>query len=138
MNSAIVANTTITASLSPTPLPTHNINVINGIEVNITDMPVNDYLKELCDLSFGCSLRHSITWTIAYLIAYLIVFMIGLIGNLSVLWIIYGLKKQKNTSGSVSSNKVFYRFVGNLALADLLVVLFCLPPTLIGNIFGRK
>lgn len=36
------------------------------------------------------------------------------------------------------SNLVFYRFVCNLALADLLVVLFCLPPTLIGNIYFRK
>lgn len=36
------------------------------------------------------------------------------------------------------SNVVFYRFVCNLALADLLVVLFCLPPTLIGNIYLRK
>nr|XP_046918057.1 uncharacterized protein LOC124498358 [Dermatophagoides farinae] len=33
------------------------------------------------------------------------------------------------------SNQVFYRFVCNLALADLLVVLFCLIPTLIGNIY---
>lgn len=36
------------------------------------------------------------------------------------------------------SNLVFYRFVCNLALADLLVVLFCLPPTLIGNIYLRE
>ena len=146
MNSVIVINST--ASVSPPDLPTNDINVINDLNLNnttlasighlITEMPVNDYLKDLCDLSFGCSLRHSITWTIAYLIAYLIVFLIGLIGNLSVLWIIYGLRKQKNTSVSISSNKVFYRFVGNLALADLLVVLLCLPPTLIGNIFGRK
>lgn len=104
----------------------------------LTDIPINDYMSELCDLSFGCYLRHSMMWTFAYLIAYLIVFLIGLIGNLSVLWIIYALRKQNNNSVSVSSNKVFYRFVGNLALADLLVVLFCLPPTLIGNIFGRK
>ena len=103
-----------------------------------TDSPVNDFLKDLCHLSYGCYLRRSITWTIAYLIAYLIVFLIGLIGNLSVLWIIYAIRKQTNNSVSVSSNKVFYRFVGNLALADLLVVIFCLPPTLIGNIFGRK
>jgi hypothetical protein len=106
-----------------------------GIE---TENNINDYITNLCNISFGCYLRHSITWTIAYLIAYIIVFLIGLIGNLSVLWIIYALRKQKATSSSVSSNTIFYRFVANLALADLLVVSFCLLPTLIGNIFGRK
>ncbi|XP_054157280.1 neuropeptide SIFamide receptor-like [Oppia nitens] len=109
-----------------------------GVDLNTgaEHQDLDDYIASLCNLSFGCYLRHSITWTIAYLIAYIIVFLIGLIGNLSVLWIIYALRKQTNSSVSVSSNKVFYRFVGNLALADLLVVLFCLPPTLIGNIFG--
>jgi hypothetical protein len=106
-----------------------------GIE---TENNIDDYIKTLCNISFGCYLRHSITWTIAYLIAYIIVFLIGLIGNLSVLWIIHALRKQKGTSSSISSNKIFYRFVANLALADLLVVSFCLLPTLIGNIFGRK
>jgi len=124
-NETIIKSTNLNSNLS-----------ISDLKLETEDN-IEDYIKTLCNISFGCYLRHSITWTIAYLIAYLIVFLIGLIGNLSVLWIIYTLRKQKGTS-SVSSNKVFYRFVGNLALADLLVVLLCLPPTLIGNIFGRK
>uniref|UniRef100_A0A6P6YK54 Neuropeptide SIFamide receptor-like n=1 Tax=Dermatophagoides pteronyssinus TaxID=6956 RepID=A0A6P6YK54_DERPT len=190
----------------------------------------------------ACNLRYSLSWTIILIIAYLIVFLFGLFGNISVLWIVWMLKRenkyrqsgiaitttafnynnqnqfnngdQKNYNGNHSytkdnssctnlnqnihrlnvqttttittannrinlspnpsfnshnnynnnnnnsggstpqyhhqtvyyqssvplitinrSNQVFYRFVCNLALADLLVVLFCLIPTLIGNIY---
>lgn len=90
-----------------------------------------------CDIAIGCYLRHSVEWTIVYSIAYVLVFLIGLIGNVSVLWIVFTMRRNKNSLSS-NSNKVFYGFVGNLALADLLVIIFCLPPTLLGNIFGRK
>ncbi|KAH9527671.1 Neuropeptide FF receptor 2 [Dermatophagoides farinae] len=214
----------------------------------------------------SCNLRYSLSWTIILIIAYLIVFLFGLFGNISVLWIVYMLKRENKcrqsgvaittaalnshnnnnytfncgsgcggggggcgekgnsvftnennnnnnpqsphsihrfitnnnnrlnnnslspnpsinhhhhhhhnqnfisnnnvgfggSSGSTTtttttstpqyhhtvyyttsvplitinrSNQVFYRFVCNLALADLLVVLFCLIPTLIGNIY---
>ncbi len=123
-------------------LVSNESNSYFNLSLNISELEkeVNsdDFMESHCNISFGCYLRHSITWTIAYITAYLIVFLIGLIGNLSVLWIINALRKQTHTSSTVSSNKIFYRFVGNLALADLLVVLFCLPPTLVGNIYGRK
>ncbi|KAH9416212.1 Neuropeptide FF receptor 2 [Dermatophagoides pteronyssinus] len=189
----------------------------------------------------ACNLRYSLSWTIILIIAYLIVFLFGLFGNISVLWIVWMLKRENkcrqsgvaitttafnynnpnqfnngeqknyngnnhhsytkdnssctnlhrlnvqtttttittannrinlspnpsfnshnnynnnnNSSGGSTpqyhhqtvyyqssvplitinrSNQVFYRFVCNLALADLLVVLFCLIPTLIGNIY---
>ncbi|KAH9402188.1 Neuropeptide FF receptor 2, partial [Tyrophagus putrescentiae] len=166
-----------------------------------------------------CYLRYSISWTVVLFLTYFIVFFIGLLGNLSVLWIVYMLKGEgkrrhscvtsqvtinynyhnhnhnhnqlnghngingthvangngaavhvngngnhhfnnhnNNNHSSHSTNSsmycqqqvyysalpaisinrsniVFYRFVCNLALADLLVVLFCLPSTFIGNIY---
>ena len=126
-----------------------------------------------------CNLRYSLSWTIVLFFAYLIIFLIGLLGNLSVLWIVYMLKGETKrrhscvTSAATNyygagpgggaghnshnssyycqhhystvpvisinrSNVVFYRFVCNLALADLLVVLFCLPATFTGNIYLRE
>lgn len=78
------------------------------------------------------------SWTVALCIAYLIVFLIGLVGNLSVLWVIFVLRRNSCHSMFATCNKVFNGLIGNLALADSLVILFCLPPTLIGNIFTRK
>lgn len=122
-----ITNSTLTC------LPNADNNYVNG-----NCMSDEEEIAWPCNASFGCFLRHSITWTIIYMIAYLVVFLIGLVGNLSVLWITYALRKQKSSSVAVSSNRIFYRFVANLALADLLVVIFCLPPTLIGNTFGRE
>ena len=101
--------------------------VLKGVEVSRT-----------CDQGDFCFMRYSTVWTIALCVAYLFVFFIGLVGNLSVLWIIWKFRRTHDLSMFNSCNKVFNGLIGNLAFADLLVVLFCLPPTLIGNIFSRK
>lgn len=82
--------------------------------------------------------RYSPVWTLALCIAYLVVFFLGLVGNLSVLWVIFILRRNSRQSMFATCNKVFNGLIGNLALADLLVIIFCLPATLISNIFTRK
>lgn len=82
--------------------------------------------------------RYSPVWTLALSIAYLVVFFLGLVGNLSVLWVIFILRRNSRQSMFATCNKVFNGLIGNLALADLLVIIFCLPATLISNIFTRK
>ncbi|XP_054157511.1 neuropeptide SIFamide receptor-like [Oppia nitens] len=89
-----------------------------------------------CDSDDYCFMRYSAGWTVALCIAYLLVFIIGLVGNLSVLWIILTFRRTYDLSVFNSCNKVFNGLISNLAFADLLVVIFCLPPTLIGNIFS--
>src|SRR5699024_369397 len=82
--------------------------------------------------------RYSPLWTIVLCIAYLVVFILGLVGNLSVLWVIFILRRSSRHSMFATCNKVFNGLIGNLALSDLLVLIFCLPATLISNIFTRK
>jgi hypothetical protein len=114
-----------------------NKSLVNeSLDTNIRD--IRNELQLSCDSNHGCFMRYSIIWTLALCIAYLFVFFIGLIGNMSVLWIIITLRRTHNLSVFSTCNKVFNGLIGNLAFADLLVVIFCLPPTLIGNIFSRK
>jgi hypothetical protein len=114
-----------------------NKSLVNhSLHTNIREM--RNELQLGCDSNYGCFMRYSIIWTMALCIAYLFVFFIGLIGNMSVLWIIITLRRTHNLSVFNTCNKVFNGLIGNLAFADLLVVIFCLPPTLIGNIFSRK
>ena len=82
--------------------------------------------------------RYSPMWTIVLCIAYLVVFFLGLVGNLSVLWVIFILRRNSRHSMFATCNKVFNGLIGNLAFADLTVIVFCLPATLISNIFTRK
>lgn len=62
-------------------------------------------------------------------IGYVCVFVFGVIGNCSVLIVVARLHRMKTVTNL---------FICNLAIADLLVLLFCLLPNLISNIFIRK
>ncbi|KAK9505856.1 hypothetical protein O3M35_009828 [Rhynocoris fuscipes] len=73
--------------------------------------------------------RHSIAMTIVFCIAYLIVFIVGLIGNCFVIMVVYRSPRMRNVTNF---------FIVNLAVADILVIVFCLPATLMSNIFVRK
>ncbi|KAF6213868.1 hypothetical protein GE061_011593 [Apolygus lucorum] len=70
--------------------------------------------------------RHTVAMTIVYCIAYLIVFVVGLVGNIFVIMVVYRSPRMRNVTNF---------FIVNLAVADILVVVFCLPATLMGNIF---
>ncbi len=74
-------------------------------------------------------MRHGWGWTITLIIAYMLILFIGVIGNLMVILVV-SLRPQMRT--------VTNMFIMNLAVADLFVVIFCVPSTLLANIFARK
>lgn len=70
------------------------------------------------------------TWGIVILIiGYLLVFIFGLVGNCCVLVVVTRLRRMQTVTNY---------FIASLATADLLVLLFCLLPNLVSNIFVRK
>lgn len=73
--------------------------------------------------------RHSITVSVILTIAYSIVFIVGIIGNSVVVAIVCKSPRMRTVTNY---------FIANLALADILVLLFCLPATLVSNLFVRK
>lgn len=66
---------------------------------------------------------------ILYCVAYCIVFIVGLIGNSFVIAVVLRAPRMRTVTNY---------FIVNLALADILVIIFCLPATLMSNIFVRK
>lgn len=73
--------------------------------------------------------RHSIAMSVVYFVAYFIVFFVGLIGNLLVIAVVYRSPRMRTVTNF---------FIVNLAVADILVISFCLPATLMSNLFVRK
>lgn len=73
--------------------------------------------------------RHSMAMTIVYCVAYFIVFALGLVGNFFVIAVVFRSPRMRTVTNY---------FIVNLAVADILVVVFCLPATLMSNIFVRK
>ncbi|KAF7496100.1 Neuropeptide FF receptor 2 [Sarcoptes scabiei] len=61
------------------------------------------------------NLRHSFLWTIILILAYLIVFFFGLFGNISVLWIVFMLKRERKyrKSGHHLSNHHHHHYYNN-------------------------
>lgn len=73
--------------------------------------------------------RHSTPIILIYCIAYLVVFVVGLVGNCFVIAVVYRSPRMRTVTNF---------FIVNLAVADILVIVFCLPATLMSNIFVRK
>lgn len=73
--------------------------------------------------------RHSLLMTVVYCIAYVIVFLVGLVGNSFVIAVVLRMRNMRTVTNY---------FIVNLAIADILVIVFCLPATLMSNIFVRK
>ncbi|XP_043070912.1 neuropeptide SIFamide receptor isoform X1 [Drosophila grimshawi] len=78
------------------------------------------------DFGFDPIYRHSLAMSIVYCVAYIAVFLIGLIGNSFVIAVVLRAPRMRTVTNY---------FIVNLAIADILVIVFCLPATLIGNIF---
>lgn len=78
---------------------------------------------------FGLFYRHSMTLTAVYCVAYICVFIVGLVGNSFVIAVVLRSPRMRTVTNF---------FIVNLAVADILVIVFCLPATLMGNIFVRK
>ncbi|XP_075238341.1 neuropeptide SIFamide receptor-like [Lycorma delicatula] len=64
--------------------------------------------------------------TVLYCVAYVVVFIVGLIGNCFVIAVVYRSPRMRTVTNF---------FIVNLAVADILVIVFCLPATLMSNIF---
>ncbi|KAL9698341.1 hypothetical protein quinque_001782 [Culex quinquefasciatus] len=73
--------------------------------------------------------RHSSTMTAVYCVAYFVVFIVGLIGNSFVIAVVFRAPRMRTVTNF---------FIVNLALADVLVIVFCLPATLMSNIFVHE
>lgn len=73
--------------------------------------------------------RQPLHLLITYFVAYIIVFVVGLVGNLFVV-----VAVALNPSMRVITNY----FITSLAIADLLVIIFCVPATLMNNVVNGK
>lgn len=79
--------------------------------------------------SSGDNLRYSSSVTVILSVAYTMIFVVGIVGNSLVVAIVCKSPRMRTVTNY---------FIVNLAFADILVLLFCLPATLIGNLFIRK
>ncbi|KAH9491882.1 hypothetical protein Btru_029773 [Bulinus truncatus] len=73
------------------------------------------------------ALKINLTLVVVLCIIYVAVFLMAVLGNLVVLCVI--VKNRRFHSAT-------YYFIGNLAIADLLMAIICLPVTLLSNIFS--
>ncbi|XP_017057221.1 neuropeptide SIFamide receptor [Drosophila ficusphila] len=78
------------------------------------------------DFGFDPLYRHSLAMSVVYCVAYIVVFLVGLVGNSFVIAVVLRAPRMRTVTNY---------FIVNLAIADILVIVFCLPATLIGNIF---
>lgn len=73
--------------------------------------------------------RHSFGFTLILLMANFLVLLFGFLGNCMVIYVVTCKIKSK-TASSI--------FILNLAVADMLVILCCVPTTLVANLLIRK
>lgn len=74
-------------------------------------------------------LRHSPIVTIALVVLYTLIFTTGVLGNSAVILVVAKLKQMQTVTNI---------FIMSLSVADLLVILCCVPATLCANLFQRK
>ncbi|GIY70885.1 neuropeptide SIFamide receptor [Caerostris extrusa] len=101
-------------------------------EVNISQdihVLLNDTLNILLNVNTLRYIRHTDLVTTIFVMAYIVVFILGTIGNVFVIGVVLRMKRMRSVTNY---------YLANLALADLLVIIFCIPATLVGNLFERK
>lgn len=74
-------------------------------------------------------MRHNLVVTAVLCVGYAAVFIVGLLGNSCVVAVVFRCPRMRSAANY---------FIANLALADILVVVFCLPATLLSNVCFRK
>ena len=72
-------------------------------------------------------LKQPLVTAILFASSYSLVFIVGVIGNVMVVCVVVRNPRLQNVTNC---------FIVNLAVADMLVVLFCLPANLITNLFA--
>ncbi|XP_042207059.1 neuropeptide SIFamide receptor-like [Homarus americanus] len=82
----------------------------------------SDYDLSLDDLLY----RHSFNTGLLLCLSYVVVFILGLIGNCFVIAVVFRTPRMRTPTNY---------FIVNLAMADVLVIVFCLPATLLSSIY---
>ena len=94
-----------------------------------TNSTIDDSYLDSFDWSSEMLLRYSPSVSSIYCVAYTLVFILGIIGNSFVVAVVLRSPRMRTVTNY---------FIVNLALADILVLIFCLPATLLSNLFIRK
>lgn len=115
MNSKYLPENSVLPDLEPLTTHLDGHNFTYGYNQSVT-MP---------DVTY----RHSGALTAMFCVAYLLVFAVGLVGNCFVIAVVYRSPRMRTVTNF---------FIVNLAVADILVIMFCLPATLASNIFVRE
>ena len=99
----------------------------SGSGVNVTSTPCsNDYCvsdEEYVDMVMAYIFPTPYEWLLVC--SYVILFIVGLVGNFLVCFAVWR---------NLSMRTVTNYFIVNLAIADILVVIICLPPTVLGDV----
>lgn len=107
-----------------------NSDLFSGDYLPISNIGGGDEDVDISPFSeFGNFYRHSTVMTVVYCVLYVIIFIVGLIGNSFVIAVVLRAPRMRTVTNF---------FIANLAIADILVIVLCLPATLMGNIFVRK
>ena len=102
-------------------MTSHAENASFSVNMSLSSSDVNN--SEADD---AMHIRQPVHLLVLYATAYLVVFVVGVVGNLLVMYTVYRV-------AHLHTNTNY--FIVNLALADLLVCVFCLPITLLSNLF---
>ena len=120
-----------------------SISLPEKISMTLESRSSNDMASEEDNATFSSSdafyetfawspdlmMRHSPGISSIYCLAYFLVFVLGIIGNSCVVAVVVRSPRMRTVTNY---------FIVNLALADILVLTFCLPGTLLSNLFIRK
>ena len=79
------------------------------------------------DIPIYPTIRQPVHMIVIYSIAYSIVFLLGILGNSLVVSVVYRNPRMHSVTNY---------FIVNLAIADILVCVFCLPITLLSNLYS--
>lgn len=85
----------------------------------------SDY-EDMYSIPSDLWMRYSPAIVAVFCLAYTVVFIMGLLGNSFVVAVVARSPRMRTVTNY---------FIVNLAMADILVVVFCIPATLVGNIF---
>jgi hypothetical protein len=97
---------------------------MTSISFNYNNENISEY--EIYDIPF---LKHHPHLVVVYVLAYCVVFLFGSIGNSLVMAVIIKDPGMRNVTNY---------FILNMAVADMLVTLLCVPMTLLANIITGK
>ena len=99
------------------------------LEMATNKTPEQNVSGSASDQEYYDLLRHPIYMVIIYSLAYTTIMLFAIVGNVMVVAVVV-----RNQSMHTVTNY----FIVNLAIADIMVALICLPMTLLSNIYTGK